>query len=70
MVAGPLGQNENGYRGIFILDVPTFETAKELLKSVPALENKILEAELFYWYGSAALPKYSNVADKIWKIKS
>lgn len=70
MVVGPFSQNDSGYRGMFLLDVPTFESAKILLKNDPALEGKFLESELFYWYGSAALPKYLETVDKIWKVKS
>jgi uncharacterized protein YciI len=69
IVAGPLGKNENTYRGIFILNVSTFEEAKELLKSDPAIDNNLLDTELYNWYGSAALPEYLQSADKIWKTK-
>ena len=69
IVAGPMGKNENTYRGIFILDVKTFEEATELLKNDAAVNEKILEAELYKWYGSAALPAYLDTSDKIWKVK-
>ncbi|MEX0967454.1 MAG: hypothetical protein WD077_09460 [Bacteroidia bacterium] len=69
IVAGPLGKNENTYRGIFILNVENFEEANELLETDPAINAKLLEAELYKWYGSAALPEYLTTADKIWKIK-
>jgi uncharacterized protein YciI len=69
IVAGPMGKNENKYRGIFILDVKTFEEATELLSSDAAVKENILEAELYIWYGSAALPAYLDTSDKIWKVK-
>lgn len=69
IVAGPLGKNENSYRGIFILNVTSLEEAKELLQTDPAVKENLLEAELFDWYGSAALPEYLKASDKIWKIK-
>lgn len=69
VVAGPMGKNENNYRGIFIFTVSTIEEAQELLKSDPAVESGILEADLYRWYGSAALPEYLPFADRIWKKK-
>lgn len=69
IVAGPLGKNEETYRGIFILDVPGIAEAEELLQSDPAIKEKLLEPILFNWYGSAALPLYLEASDKIWKLK-
>lgn len=69
IVAGPLEKNEQTYRGIFILDVPTVEEARELLKTDPAIEGGLLDADLYKWYGSAALPAYLEASDKIWKVK-
>lgn len=69
IVAGPLGKNENSYRGIFILNVTTFEDAKELLITDPAIREKLLEADLYRWYGSAALPVYLKSHEKIEKLK-
>ena len=68
IVAGPIGKNENAYRGIFILDVPTFEEAQELLQTDPAIHAQFLEPELYPWYGSAALPEYLEASDKVWKV--
>lgn len=67
IVAGPLGKNENTYRGIFILNTMTLEEAAELMQTDPAIKEKLLEPILFKWYGSAALPAYLEVSDKIWK---
>jgi len=69
IVAGPLGKNDKRYRGIFILNVKTIEEAKVLLDSDPTIKEKVLEAELFNWYGSAALPTYLPNHKKIEKIK-
>ena len=68
IVAGPFGKNDNSYRGIFILDVTTFEEAEELMLTDPAIKNELLAAELYKWYGSAALPEYLGSADRIWKV--
>lgn len=70
IVAGPLGKNENSYRGIFILNnIKSVEEAKELLLTDPAIKNRLLDYEIFTWYGSAALPEYLPFSDKIWKQK-
>jgi uncharacterized protein YciI len=67
IVAGPMEKNDKTYRGIFILDVPTKEEAKLLLKTDPAIKAEFLEPELYMWYGSAALSEYIDISDKIWK---
>ena len=59
VVAGPLQKNEKNYRGIFILNVKTTEDAKTLLDSDPAVKAKLLDSEIYGWYGSAALPNHS-----------
>jgi uncharacterized protein YciI len=69
IVAGPLGKNENYYRGIFIFNVPTVEEAKELVQSDPAVNSKLLDVDLYGWYGSAALPEYLDAASRIGKYK-
>lgn len=69
VVAGPIGTNELTYRGIFILNVATFEEARELLQGDATIANGIFDLELFNWYGSAALPEYLPASDKIWKVK-
>jgi len=69
VLAGPLGKNENSYRGIFVLDATDRDHAKALLQSDPAIREKLLEATIYDWYGSAALPVYLETAKKIQKIK-
>ena len=69
IVAGPLGKNENNYRGIFILNnINSVDEARELLFTDPAIKNRLLDFEIFTWYGSAALPEYLPVSDKIWRL--
>ncbi|WP_107037437.1 YciI family protein [Brumimicrobium mesophilum] len=70
IVAGPLGENENNYRGIFILNnLKTIEEAKDLLQTDLAVKNGLLDYEIYNWYGSAALPEYIPFSEKITKIK-
>jgi len=68
IVAGPFGKNNNDFRGLFILNVETIKEANALLETDPAINEGYLKAELFKWYGSAALPEYLDSSDKIWKI--
>lgn len=69
VVAGPLGKNNNNYRGIFIFNVKTIAEAKELLITDPAVQQKLFDAELYEWYGSAALFEYLKAHEKIEKVK-
>jgi uncharacterized protein YciI len=69
IVAGPFGKNDNSYRGIFILNVTTIEEAQELVQTDPAINSKLLDVDLYKWYGSAALPEYLDAALKIGKYK-
>ncbi|CAN5461067.1 hypothetical protein BH10BAC2_BH10BAC2_25930 [soil metagenome] len=69
VVAGPLEKNDKNYRGIFILNVNTLDDAKALINTDPAVKAKLLEADMFLWYGSAALPIYLPYHDKVQKTK-
>jgi uncharacterized protein len=69
IVAGPFGKNDKTYRGLFILNAKDFEEAQAILQSDPAVKENLLEAELYKWYGSAALPEYLKAVDKIQKSK-
>lgn len=69
IVAGPLGKNSDGYRGIFILDTKSIDEAKELVKNDPAVQTGFLTAEYYEWYGSAALPLYLEAAAAITKVQ-
>jgi uncharacterized protein YciI len=69
IVAGPLEKNDKDYRGIFIFNVKTIAEAKELLITDPTIKEKVLDAELYEWYGSAALPVYMDTHKKIQKAQ-
>ena len=69
IVAGPFGKNEADFRGLFILNVKTIKEASLLLETDPAINSKLLLAELYPWYGSAALPEYLEIHNKIWKTR-
>lgn len=69
IVAGPLGKNDKTYRGIFILNTKSLDEAREILSTDPAVKAKLLDAELFNWYGSAALPAYLKVEGQLGKYQ-
>ena len=70
IVAGPLGKNEQNYRGIFILNnLNSIEEATAVLQTDPAIKNGLLDFEIYNWYGSAALPEYLPYSDKVWRSK-
>jgi uncharacterized protein YciI len=67
VAAGPIKKNVKEYEGIFILNVKTIEEASILLETDPAIKSKMLDTELFQWYGSAALPLYLKFHDNVKK---
>ncbi|OYU95490.1 MAG: hypothetical protein CFE21_10120 [Bacteroidetes bacterium B1(2017)] len=69
IIAGPFGKNEADFRGLFILNVPNVTEANLLLETDPAIKSNLLKAELYPWYGSAAISEYLDFHDKIWKKK-
>jgi len=69
VLAGPFGQNDKDYRGLFILNVTTIEQAEELLSTDPAISEGYLRYEMTPWYGSAAISEYLEASDKVWKVK-
>jgi uncharacterized protein YciI len=69
IVSGPVEKNENQFRGIFILDAANFEEANTLLEADLTVKEKIFEAEMYKWYGSAALPLYLPYHQKIEKLQ-
>ncbi|WP_449436290.1 YciI family protein [Pedobacter steynii] len=67
IVAGPLGKNENAYRGIFIFDVESSDEAQKLVETDPVIISKVMTAEYYPWYGSAALKETLKIHSKIEK---
>ena len=68
VLAGPIGKNEDNFRGIFILqNIKTQQEVKALLANDLAIMNNFLDYSIYPWYGSASLPEYLPFADKIWR---
>jgi uncharacterized protein YciI len=66
-VAGPFGENANGFRGLFILNAASIEEARELASSDPAIEAGIFVVDYVPWYGSASLMAAPEIHRKISK---
>ncbi len=66
-VAGPFGQNDKAFRGLFILAVPTVEEAKKLAETDPAVKAGIFVVEYVPWFGSASLMATPEIHKKIAK---
>lgn len=69
IVAGPFGENDKTWRGLFILNVKTVEEAAALVQTDPAVKARLFDVDMVPWYGSAALPEYLPASDKIWKAE-
>ena len=65
VVAGPFMKNDRNYRGIYIFNVETIEEAQTLVATDPAIQAKLLEAELTPWYATAALQETLKIHEKI-----
>lgn len=69
IVAGPFKKNDKAYRGLFILNVKDLEEANKILETDPAIQAQLLNADVFQWYGSAALALYLPFHDQLSKFK-
>ncbi|MEP6845345.1 MAG: YciI family protein, partial [Panacibacter sp.] len=68
VLAGPFYDNDQKYEGIFVLNADNMEEAKKMLETDPAVHADLLQAELYAWYGSAALQELNDLHNKIEKI--
>ncbi|NGM73797.1 hypothetical protein [Sphingobacterium sp. SGL-16] len=50
-----------------IQNTKTEEEVKALLQNDLTIKNRFLDYTIYPWYGSAALPEYLPLADKIWR---
>jgi hypothetical protein len=69
VVAGPLGQNEKDYRGIFIINSTSAEEVSKMMAGDPDITSGVLSIESYNWYGSAALFHYLELHKRIEKVK-
>lgn len=69
VVAGPFGKNDQKYRGLYIFKTKDKPETEALLQSDPAIKSGLLAAEIYPWYGSAALETYLPYHKEIEKTK-
>ena len=65
-LAGPF-DGTDGWRGLFILAVPTIEEAKKIAETDPVLVKGEMVAEYRKYYGSAALMMVRELHEKVQK---
>jgi uncharacterized protein YciI len=67
LLAGPMGDNNKDYEGIFVFNTSSVDEAKQWLSTDPAIQSKHLDAELYSWYGPAALEEVISINQKLQK---
>ncbi|MDX2273869.1 MAG: YciI family protein [Hyphomonadaceae bacterium] len=55
LVAGPLGENDNAYRGIFVISTASIDEARALVATDPTVAAGVFTVEAYRLYSSAAL---------------
>jgi uncharacterized protein YciI len=65
VLAGPFGENDQAFRGLFVLAVTGTEEARALAESDPAVEAGVFVVEYLPWYGSAALMQVNEIHSRI-----
>jgi uncharacterized protein YciI len=68
-VAGPFGDNDKQWRGLYIFNVAKVEDAEKLVQTDPAVKAGVFVPELVPWYGSAAMMIVPETHKKIQKPK-
>jgi len=61
LVAGPMSKNDKNYEGIFVFNTADTIEARQWLNRDPAILSKDLNAEIYGWYGPAALQKIPEI---------
>jgi uncharacterized protein YciI len=69
-VAGPFGENDKAYRGLYIFNVATIAEAEKLVLLDPAVKAGVFVPDLTLWYGSAAMMVVTETHKRIEKPKS
>ena len=68
VLAGPFyTNNKDQFRGIFIINSTDTTEVRELLMADPAINFGLLQADLYPWYGSAALKLLNENHQRIQK---
>ena len=67
VLAGPMGDNDKNYEGIFVFNTSSVDEAKQWLSTDPAIQSKDLDADLYAWYCTAALQQIPELHKQIQK---
>lgn len=68
VVAGPFyGEAKGDFRGIYIFNTNSIDSARAYTESDPAIQFGSLKMELINWYGSAAMMSINELHHKIAK---
>lgn len=67
VLAGPMGDNDKNYEGIFVFNTASIDEAKQWLSTDPAIQSKDLDAELYSWYCTAALQEIPALHQQVQK---
>lgn len=67
VIAGPMGENDKDYEGIFVFNTSDLAEAQQWLNTDPAYQARVLDAELYALYCSAALQEVSAIHYKVQK---
>jgi uncharacterized protein YciI len=65
VLAGPFGEDADGWRGLFVFAVDDIEQARQLTATDPVIVNGEMVAEYHRWYGSAATMMIPELHEKI-----
>lgn len=66
-LAGPFGQNDRQWRGLYIFNVATVAEAIELTRTDPSIAAGIFTVEATPWYGSAAVQEVNGIHKRLEK---
>lgn len=64
-LAGPFGENDKKFRGLFIYAVDNIADAEKLAATDSVIKSGMMVAEFVPWYGSAALMEVTSISEKI-----
>jgi len=67
ILAGPIGDNDKNYEGIFVFNTADINEAREWLSTDPAIHSKDLDAEIYPWYCTAALQEIPALHKQVQK---
>jgi uncharacterized protein YciI len=66
-VAGPFGDNDKSFRGLYIFNVATIGEAEKLVVLDPAVKAGVFVPDLIPWYGTAAMMVINDTHKRIQK---